>query len=120
MPRPCAGKQSVGRREAENQTEAFMFTNVQHGMMEQSKRYARLSASIPSQVRRDKRARPGEEPRSRNKGVKQDKKKSIAYMIEYFERKEATILSGGKKSCKIYGYKTSRTSFFEIPWRNSS
>ena len=40
------------------------------------------------------------------------RKKSISYLIEYFERKEVTILNDGKKSYKMDGYKTSRDKLF--------
>ena len=40
------------------------------------------------------------------------RKKSIVYLIEYFERKEVTILNNGKKSYRIDGYKTSRDKLF--------
>ena len=40
------------------------------------------------------------------------RKKSIVYMIEYFEHKEVTVLNDGKKTYKMDGYKTSRDKLF--------
>ena len=40
------------------------------------------------------------------------RKKSIVYLIEYFERKEVMIMNNGKKSYKVDGYKTTRDKLF--------
>ena len=40
------------------------------------------------------------------------RKKTIVYLIEYFEHKEITILNDGKKSFKMDGYKTYRDRLF--------
>lgn len=40
------------------------------------------------------------------------RKKSIVYLIEYFERKEVTIVKDGMKTFKLEGYKTNRDRLF--------
>jgi len=40
------------------------------------------------------------------------RKKSIVYLIEYFDHKEVTLLNNGKKTYKTDGYKTSRDRLF--------
>ena len=91
MPRPCAGKQSVGRCEAEKPNGSIYVyeRTAQYDRDTKKRSKFKLLGIKKPETGGVRNTRP------------RKKKTETSTCGEYFERKETTILSNGKKSCKI-------------------